>query len=173
MSDKAFFFHYICSMITDFTLLSEEAKIWIYPSSRKFYTHELEEIELKVKNFVSSWKEEDANFKCSYQFLYNRFIIIAAENEDFSVKNSDMDLLVGFILALQNNYEVTLLDRMNVCFKQGEYVQYKELKDFKKLVKNKAVTAKTIIFDNLITSKHDFENYWEIPIEDSWYNRYL
>jgi hypothetical protein len=41
-------------MITDFTLLSEEAKIWIYPSSRKFYTHELEEIELKVKNFVSS-----------------------------------------------------------------------------------------------------------------------
>ena len=67
-------------MITDFTLLSEEAKIWIYPSSRKFYTHELEEIELKVKNFVSSWKEEDANFKCSYQFLYNRFIIIAAEN---------------------------------------------------------------------------------------------
>ena len=98
MCIKAFFFHYICSMITDFTLLSEEAKIWIYPSSRKFYTHEFEEIELKVKNFVNSWKEEDANFKCSYQFLYNRFIIIAAEDQDFSVKNLDMDLLVGFIL---------------------------------------------------------------------------
>ena len=51
---------------------------------------------------------------------------------------------------------------MNVCFKQGEYVQYKELKDFKKLVKNKAVTAKTIIFDNLITNKYDFQNFWEI-----------
>jgi hypothetical protein len=52
-------------------------------------------------------------------------------------------------------------------------VQYKELKDFKKLLKNKAVTAKTIIFDNLINNKEDLENYWELAIEDSWYNRYL
>ena len=62
---------------------------------------------------------------------------------------------------------------MNVCFKQGEYVQYKELKEFKQLVKNKAVTAKNIVFDNLITNKHDFQNYWEIPIEESWYNRFF
>ena len=131
MCTKAFFFHYICTMITDFTLLSEEAKIWVYPSSRKFYPHEVDEIELKIKNFITSWNNENINFKCSYQFLYNRFIIIAAEDDNFSVQNSDMDLLVGFILALQNTYEVVLIDRMNVCFKQGEYVQYKELKDFK------------------------------------------
>ena len=67
-------------MITDFNLLSEEAKIWIYPSSRKFYAHEIDEIELKIKNFVASWKKEAINFKCSYQFLYNRFIIIAGES---------------------------------------------------------------------------------------------
>jgi hypothetical protein len=68
---------------------------------------------------------------------------------------------------------VQLLDKMNVCFKQGDFVQYKELKEFKKLLKNRAVTGRTIIFDNLITSKIDFENYWEVPIEDSWYNRFL
>ena len=62
---------------------------------------------------------------------------------------------------------------MNACFKQGEFVQYKELKEFKKLLKNRAVTGKTIIFDNLITSKTDLENHWEVPIEDSWYNRFL
>ena len=67
-------------MITEFNLLSEEAKIWIYPSSRKFYSNEIDEIELKIKNFVSSWKKEAINFKCSYQFLYNRFVIIAARN---------------------------------------------------------------------------------------------
>ena len=84
-----------------------------------------------------------------------------------------MDSQVDFIIDLQNNYKVSLLDRMNVCFKQGEYVQYKELKDFKKLVKNRAVTAKTIIFDNLITNKHDFQNFWEIPIAESWDNRFF
>ena len=160
-------------MITEFNLLSEEAKIWIYPSSRKFYSHEIDEIELKIKNFVSSWKKETTSFKCSYQFLYNRFIIIAADDETFSVTNLDMDSQVEFIIGLQNIYKVSLLDKMNVCFKQGEYVQYKELKDFKQLVKNKAVTAKTTIFDNLITNKHDFENFWEVPIVESWYNRFF
>jgi hypothetical protein len=62
---------------------------------------------------------------------------------------------------------------MNICFKQGEFVQYKDLKDFKKLLKNKALTGKSIIFDNLITNKQDFENLWEIPIEESWYSRFL
>ena len=98
---------------------------------------------------------------------------IRDSDETSSVTSQDMDVLVGFILELQNTYEVELLDRMNVCFKQGEYVQYKELKDFKKLVKNKAVNAETIIFDNLITSKVDFENHWEVTIEDSWYSRFL
>ena len=27
--------------------------------------------------------------------------------------------------------------------------------------------------NNLINTKFDFENYWEIPMEESWYNRFL
>ena len=161
------------NMFKDFTLLSEQAKVWIYPSSRKFYPQEVEEIEAKIKSFVTNWYPKDESFLCSYQFLYNRFIIISVEEMDSSITNQDMDLLVCFLMDLQNTYEVQLLDRMNVCFKQGKYIQYKELKEFKKLVKNKAVSKKTVLFDNLITTKFDFKNYWEVPIEDSWYKRFL
>ena len=161
------------NMFKDFTSLSEQAKVWIYPSSRKFYPQEVEEIEAKIKNFVTNWNPKDESFLCSYQFLYDRFIIISVEEMDSSITNKEMDLLVRFIMDLQNTYKVQLLDRMNVCFKQGKYIQYKELKEFKKLVKNKAVSKKTVLFDNLITTKFDFENYWEVPIEDSWYKRFL
>ena len=160
-------------MFVDYTSISNDAKVWIYPSSRKFYPTEIEEIEQKVKQFVESWKPEDENFKVSYQLLYNRFIIFVADDTETSLTNADIDASVSFILQLQETYKVELLDKMNACFKQGEYVQYKDLKDFKKLLKNKAVTAKTIIFDNLINNKEDLENFWEITIENSWYNRYL
>ena len=90
-----------------------------------------------------------------------------------TLSNTDIDTQVAFILQLQQEYDVELLDKMNVCFKQGEYTQYKELKDFKKLIKNKAVTGKTIVFDNLIQTKEELENYWEVPITESWYNRFL
>ncbi|MBG7611996.1 ABC transporter ATPase [Polaribacter sp. BAL334] len=160
-------------MFVDYDSISEDAKVWIYPSSRKFYDTEIEEIENKIKNFVENWKSEDENFKVSYQFLYKRFVIFFADDELSPVSNLDIDVMVSFILELQSDYEVTLLDKMNVCFKQGEFVQYKELKELKTLLKNKAVTEKTIVFDNLITNKFDFENYWEIPMEESWYNRFL
>lgn len=160
-------------MFVDYASISNDAKVWVYPSSRKFYPTEIEEIEQKVKQFVESWKPEDENFKVSYQLLYNRFIILVADDTETSLTNADIDASVSFILQLQETYKVELLDKMNACFKQGEYVQYKDLKDFKKLLKNKAVTAKTIIFDNLINNKEDLENFWEITIENSWYNRYL
>jgi hypothetical protein len=160
-------------MFVDYDSISEDAKVWIYPSSRKFYDTEIEEIENKLKHFVENWKSEDENFKVSYQFLYKRFVIFFSDDELSPVSNPDIDVMVSFILELQSDYEVTLLDKMNVCFKQGEFVQYKELKELKTLLKNKAVTEKTIVFDSLITNKFDFENYWEIPMEESWYNRFL
>ncbi|SHM96120.1 ABC transporter ATPase [Polaribacter sp. KT 15] len=160
-------------MFVDFKEIPEDAKVWVYPSSRKFYTNEIEPLEEKVKAFISTWKQDDDTFKASYKILYNRFIVITADNVTTPLKGADIDASVSFILGLQQEYEVELLDRMNVCFKQGEFVQYKDLKDFKKLLKNKALTGKSIVFDNLITTKEDFENFWEIPIEDSWYNRFL
>lgn len=160
-------------MFVDYNTIPEDAKVWIYPSNRKFYPNEIEVIEEKVKTFVENWKADDENFKASYKFLYNRFIVLFVDDETSPLKSSEIDVSVSFILELQNEYDVALLDKMNVCFKQGEFVQYKDLKDFKKLVKNRAVTAKTIVFDNLISTKQDFDNFWEVPIEESWYSRFL
>ena len=160
-------------MFVDFEEIPEDAKVWVYPSSRKFYPNEIEVIEEKIKKFIESWKSDDTSFKASYKFLNNRFIILTADDIATELSNADIDTSVSFILSLQETYEVSLLDRMNVCFKQGEHVQYKDLKDFKKLLKNKALTGKSVIFDNLVNTKQDFDSFWEITIEESWYNRFL
>lgn len=160
-------------MLVEYTSLPETSKVWIYPSNRKFYDTEIDGLHEKIKVFLESWKSDDATFQVAYKLLYNRFIVLFADGSNTALSNTDIDTSVQFILKLQQDYKVELLDRMNVCFKQGEFVQYKELKDFKKLLKNRAVTEKTIVFDNLITTKEEFENYWEVPISESWYGRFL
>ncbi|RKF04202.1 hypothetical protein C8N26_0865 [Tenacibaculum lutimaris] len=159
-------------MFVEFNSLSEEAKVWVYPSSRKFYPQEIDELKEKLNSFVEAWKQDDAGFKASFELKYNRFIIFSAE-EDAQLTNADIDQQVAFILQLQQEYEVELLDKMNVCFKQGEFIQYKDVKEFKTLLKKKSVSAKTIVFDNLVQTKGELENYWEVPITESWYNRFL
>ena len=162
---------YLQLMIVPFETLSEEAKVWIYPSSRKFYAQELEPLQEKIESFLNDWLNT-VEAKLSYCIKYDRFIVFSSE-EGVVVNNQNLDQQVGFILKLQEEYEIELLDKMNVSFKQGEFVQYKEVKEFKKLLKNKSVNSKTVVFDNLVQTKYDFENFWEVPITESWYNRFL
>ena len=62
---------------------------------------------------------------------------------------------------------------MNVSYRQGEHIAYKPLTDFKKMVKDKAVSAQTIVFNNLVNDKSEYEQYWEVPMAESWHNRFL
>jgi len=161
-------------MLVDYASLPETSKVFIYPSSRKFYEKELEELNSFLNDFLKNWKNLEEPLMTSYQIKYNRFIVITTNPKNGNTLNTlTIDVLVQFIIKLQERYNVILLDKMNACFKQGNFVQYKDLKEFKKLVKNKAVSTKTIVFDNLVQTKADFNEFWEIPITESWYARFL
>ena len=74
---------------------------------------------------------------------------------------------------LSKKYKVDLLDKMNVTFKQGEYISYKTIDDFKKMIKNKSVSKKTIVFNNMVVNIADYLENWEVPAYKSWHNRYF
>lgn len=150
-------------MLTNYQNLPENSKVYIYPSSRKFYPKEIEEINVKVKEFCSNWTA----FSTTYKMEYNRFLVFFIE-ENANITTVLLDALASFIFQLEKEYQVTLLDKVNVCFKQGEYVQYQEMKRFRELIKKKSVSNKTIVFNNFIQTKYEFENEWEVPISESW-----
>ena len=160
-------------MFVDFEKLPKTSKIWIYQSDRKFYPNEIEGLKNKLEGFLSSWNDNGIDIIASYQLKYNRFIILAVDETIDSITVNAIDDSVRFILQLQSGYGVELLDKLNVCFKQGEFVQYKEVKEFKKLIKSKSISEKTIVFNNLINTKGELASDWEIPITESWHNRFL
>ncbi|MFD1294850.1 ABC transporter ATPase [Lutibacter holmesii] len=160
-------------MIVDFDKIPEWSKLWVYPSSRKFYPQEIEGLKNSIEEFLTNWSAKEEAFDCAYEIKYNRFILIAVDNSDINLSLKSHDALVAFILSLEVKYNIVLLDKINVCYKQGEFVQYKDLIEFKKMIKTGGVSKKTTVFDNMITSKDALENDWEINITDSWLSRYL
>lgn len=156
-------------MLVDFDQLNNDAKIFLYPSSKKFYTELLTQIQDKVQEFTEQWSTSN-NIDVGFKVEHQRFIIIGI-NPNQAITTSIIDELVSFIFKLQSEHEIELLDKLNVCFKQGEFVQYKEVKEFKKLIKNKSVNKNTLVFNNLINTKEELESDWELPAEDTWYSR--
>lgn len=156
-------------MRTNYEALPDNSKVWIYPASRKFYQQEISEIRSKIESFLKNWTQETESVSSKYELFYDRFIVIFTSPE-LILKTGTIDQLVSFILELQQAYDLELLDKMNVCFKQGEHVQYKDLKSFKQLIKNRSVNRNTIVFDNRVATKNEFDHFWEISASDSWYD---
>jgi len=160
-------------MYVDFNTLPEESRIWIYQSNRKFSEEELAEIEGSMKNFIEEWSAHGSGLHASFVTKYNRFIIIAIDQALQPATGCSIDASVTFIQSLEKKYEVDLLDKMNVTFKLGEHIAYKTLIDFKKMAKEKAVSENTVVFNNLVNTIGEWQDFWEVPAKESWHNRFF
>lgn len=160
-------------MYIPFENMPDESKIWIYQSNRKFTDDEMAEIESDLKAFVENWAAHGTSLEASYLLQYNRFIILAVNQEVQSATGCSIDISVQFIQQLEQKYSVDLLDKMNVTFKLGEHIAHKPLVEFKKMAKEKAVSANTIVFNNLVNTIGEWHEYWEVPARESWHSRFF
>jgi len=160
-------------MFVPFESLPEDSKIWIYQSNRKFSDDEMTDIENDLKFFIENWSAHGTGLEASYLFKYNRFVILAVNQEVQKVTGCSIDSSVAFIQNLEQKYQVDLLDKMNVTFKNGEHIAHKSLIDFKRMAKEKAVTANTIVFNNLVNSIEEFNENWDVPAGESWHSRFF
>ena len=160
-------------MLVDFDSLAENSRVWIYQSNRSFTKDELVDISDKLIVFLNNWVAHGLNFEAGFEIKYKRFIIIALDQDKQSVTGCSIDASVKFIQELEILYSVNLMDKMNVSYKQGDYVAYKTLTDFKKMAKDKAVSKKTIVFNNLVNSVGEYKQFWEVPASESWHSRFV
>ena len=127
-------------MLVDFNTLPETSRVWIYQANRSFTENEIEEIKSKLDVFIENWTAHGSDLQSGYEVKHKRFIVIAL-NQNLNVATGcSIDASVHFIQQLEKEYNIDLMDKMNVSYKQGEYVAYKTLIDFKKMAKQRAVS---------------------------------
>ncbi len=160
-------------MLIDFNLLPETSRVWIYQANRSFSEIELEKISSKLKIFIKDWTAHGKTLEAGYLIKYNRFIVLGLNQELNSATGCSIDASVRFIQELEQEFNVDLMDKMNVSYKQGDYIAYKPLNEFRKMAKAKSVSKNTIVFNNLVVNKADFIENWEVPAKESWHSRFI
>lgn len=160
-------------MLVKFESLPKNSRIWIYQSDRSFSREELEAIQVSLKGFIEEWTAHGSDLKAGYEIRYKRFIVLALDQSQTLASGCSIDSSVHFIQQIEKKYDVVLLDKMNVSYKQGDFIAYKPLVDFKKMAKQKAVTKNTIVFNNLVASKGEYMEHWEVPASESWHSRFM
>ncbi|MCK0179180.1 ABC transporter ATPase [Flavobacteriaceae bacterium S0862] len=160
-------------MLVDFNTLPETSRVWIYQANRSFTEQEIEEISSKLDTFIEKWTAHGGDLHSGYEIKYKRFIVIGLNQNLNLATGCSIDASVHFIQQLEKEYNVDLMDKMNVSYKQGEFIAYKPLTDFRKMAKDKAVSKNTIVFNNLVANKAEYQENWEVPASESWHSRFL
>lgn len=160
-------------MLVNFNTLPEESRVWVYQASRTFTDIEISEIESKLNTFLEQWTAHGSDLKAGYSIVYKRFIVIALDQNLNRASGCSIDASVHFIQQLEQDYKVDLMDKMNVSYKQGDFIAYKSLLDFKKMAKERAVSKNTIVFNNLVNTIAEFKEHWEVPASESWHSRFV
>jgi len=160
-------------MLVDFNTLPEESRVWIYQANRSFTEQELEEIQEKLNIFIENWTAHGSDLQAGYTIKYKRFIVLGLNQDLNKATGCSIDASVHFIQQLEKEYDVDLMDKMNVSYKQGKYVAYKTLTDFRKMAKDKAISKNTIVFNNLVNNIAEFKENWEVPASESWHSRFV
>lgn len=160
-------------MLTEFKNLPDNSRIWVYQANRKLSKQEVAEITEKTNEFLTKWTAHGAALEAALEIKYNRFIVIGLNQANASASGCSIDASVHFIQSLEKEYNIDLLDKMNVTFYSGEFIAYKPLADFKKMAKDKSVSKNTVVFNNLVNTKAEYLENWEVPANESWHSRFL
>jgi len=160
-------------MFTHYKNLPKNSRVWIYQSDREFTIKEIEFISVRAEDFINQWTRHGDDLKGSFTIKYNQFLVLAVDESFNNVSGCSIDSSVRFIKQLENELQLDLMDKMNITFKDNQNINLVKLSDFQKYIKDKKVTSETIVFNNMVSSKEDFESNWEVPAKQSWHKRFL
>lgn len=160
-------------MYTDYKNLPDNSRVWIYQANRELSNEEVSQIQTKAVDFINTWTRHGDDLKGSFTVKYNQFLVIAVDESFNNVSGCSIDASVHFIQQIEKALNVDLMNKMNVTFKSGDHINLVTLADFQKYAKENKIKKDTIVFNNMVNTKADFENNWEVPASESWHNRFL
>lgn len=160
-------------MYTEYKELPKNSRVWVYQSDREFTAEEIEYITAKALVFIENWTRHGDDLKGSFTIKYNQFLVLAVDENFNNVSGCSIDASVRFIQELENELKLDLMDKMNVSFKDGDNINIVKLQEFQNFAKAQKITAETVVFNNMVNTKEDFETKWEVPANQSWHARFL
>jgi hypothetical protein len=150
---------------TDF---APDSRVWIYQSNRLFGMAEVMQVDVLLHEFIQQWQTHGNPVKGFATVFFGQFIVIMADETAAGVSGCSTDSSVRVIRQIEQQFNVSLLDRQLLAFAIKEKIQVIPLSQLKPAVENGLLPTNSLYFNNMVNTKDALENNWIIPLADSW-----
>ncbi len=158
-------------MFTPFHTMPEDSRIWVYQSDRPFSVDEVIKIKELMLPFIENWTAHNQQLAAGYEIRYNRFILIGIDEKMALASGCSIDKSVNIIRQLEQELNVTLMNRNLFAFKENDQVVLLPRKLFEEKIINGVIKDDTTVFNNLVDRKEKLITDWEVPFSKSWHKQ--
>ena len=159
--------------MTEYETLSPGSRVWIFQADRELTADENKAVSNELLAFVENWLSHGSLLKAHYKLLHNRFIVFFADEDGDNMCGRAIDASVRFVKELEKKYDISLLDRSRVAYLKDSKVEACTLDELGQRIEDGEITPDTEVFNNLVSTKEEFDNSWTVPLSKSWHRSYI
>jgi hypothetical protein len=147
---------------------SDNARVWIYQSSRPFIEKEENEINEQLHQFYAQWQSHGEPVKGWAKLLFKQFIVMIADETEVQVGGCSTDSSVRVVKSIERQYSVNMFDRMTLTFLVNDKAQMLPFGQVQYAIDKGYINKDTLFFNNIAATKKELMEGWLIPLKDSW-----
>lgn len=159
-------------MFVAFDQISDAARVWIYQANRSLSDNEAVGIENALASTLADWNAHGQPLVGSAKVLYNRFVVIAADEAANQPSGCSIDASTRWIKQIGEQVAVDFFDR-SVAFIGQNGIDTVAVGEVKQAVLTQKIVPSTPTFNNLVKTKAQLLQNWETPAVESWLKRFF
>lgn len=146
----------------------DNSRVWVYQSSRPFSEQQTLEVNEQLKQFYLQWMVHGKEVKGWAGLLFNRFIVLMADESVHEVSGCSIDSSVRVLKSIERQYETKLFDRLSITFLINDKPEALPMNQVQYALDKGYISADTLLFNNLVDTKKDLLDNWLQPLSQSW-----
>lgn len=147
---------------------ADNARVWVYQSSRAFIEKEAKEINEQLYQFYTQWQSHGAPVKGWAQLLFRQFIVVIADETEVMVGGCSTDSSVRIIKSIERQYDVNFFDRMMLTFLRKDKAEMLPFNQVQYALDKGFIDKETLVFNNIVLNKKELMEHWLVPLNKSW-----
>jgi hypothetical protein len=147
---------------------SPQSRVWVYAANRTLTEQETNLATERMKDFVSSWTAHGAPVQGIGTVIFNRFLVLAADETLTHVSGCSTDSSVRMMQTLQEELGVDLFNRTLLSFYQDDQLLSFPMATLSTAIAEGKINGDTLFFDHVVGTKQAFESGWLQPAKKSW-----
>jgi hypothetical protein len=148
--------------------MPDNARVWLYQSSRVLTASEIEIVHAEVSAFLADWTSHGAAMEAASEVALNRILVVAADESKAS--GCGIDKSVKCVQALGKSLGVDFFQRTVVLYELNDQLCESPLHEFWALRKALVVSDETKVVDTTVRTLGEYRSEFLKTFSRSWHS---